>query len=244
MRLLAIAATLAALLAFAPHARAADTVCNSYVTGPGTITGNVVVPSGTTCRLGWVPPSTTACCNPPPPPGYGPVHVTGNVTVASGASVILGLNSTVDGNLQATGCGYVELVSEGNEEVFGNIQVTNCNGGSTPGQPAFLSTGTGSRIDGSLQCHNNTGPCILESAFVGANVEIIQNVNPSGSQQQKLESNQILGNLQITNNVTPGSPAKITSNQVAGNLQCQSNIPLPTGSGNVAGNEGGQCVGY
>jgi hypothetical protein len=176
----------------------------------------VVVPAGAYCTLGWDPPSSDNCCNPPIPSGYGIVQVTGNVTVGTGASLVVGLNSTIAGNINAKGCNFVELVSEGNEEVDGNVQIFNCTG-----NPAFLSTGSESAIYGSFQCLNNTGPCVLEEAIVGATV-------------------------QVMNNLT-SSPAKIEANQIFGNLQCQNNSTPPTngGSGNkVAGNEQGQCVGF
>jgi Collagen triple helix repeat (20 copies) len=200
---------------------AGSTSCSTYITGPQTIQGNVVVPDGAYCSLGYVPPYTTPCCNPTPPPGYGPVLVTGNVTVGKGSSLVVGLNSTISGNLLAKNCAFVELVSEGNEEVDGNVQILNCNGGSTSGDPAFLSTGTGSVIYGSFQCMNNTGPCVLEVATVGATVQIVNNVT--------------------------SSPSKIEANQIFGNLQCLNNSPSPSGSGSgnkVTGSEQGQCTGF
>jgi hypothetical protein len=244
-RLLIIMVVALGALATAPGARAGITSCTTYITGPSTITGDVVVPDGASCSLGYVPPPTTLCCNPPPPPGFGPVHVTGNVTVGHGSSLTIGLNSTIAGNVQATNCGFVEFVSEGNEEVGGNVQVENCNGGATQGQPAFLSTGTGSRIDGNLQCQNNTGPCVLEDAYVGDNVPVMNNMCPVGSETSRIEANQIFGNVQVMNNVSPGAPSKIESNHISGNLQCQNNSPPPNGSGStIAGNEQGQCVGF
>jgi predicted acyltransferase (DUF342 family) len=144
------------------------------------------------------------------------VSVTGSVAVGQGASLVVGLNSTIAGDIQAKNCNFVELVSEGNEEVDGNVQIFNCTG-----QPAFLSTGTGSVIYGNFQCLNNSGPCTLEEAMVGGAVQVLSNVTPS--------------------------PTKIEADQIFGNLQCQNNSPAPTGSGSgntVHGTEQGQCVGF
>lgn len=238
-------AALGALLATAPAALAADTICTTYITGPQAIIGNVVVPDGASCLLGWVPPPTTLCCNPPPPPGFGPVSVSGSVTVGHRSNLVVGSQSTIAGNLQANNCGYVELVSESSEVIDGNVQIAKCNGGATPGQPAFLSTGSGSRILGNFQCQNNTGPCVLEGAFVGQYVQVLYNVTPAGSLPSQIDDNQILGSVQVMNNVFPGSPSIIDNNHISGSLQCQSNSPPPTGAGNtVARGKQGQCAGF
>lgn len=195
---------------------AAYTTCTNNITGPETIYGDVDVPAKGYCTLGWDPPASTSCCNPPFPTGYGVVVVTGNVTVEQGASLVVGLNSIIVGTIWAKNCNFVELVSEGKEEVDGNVQIISCTG-----QPAFLSTGTGSVIRGGFQCLNNAGPCTLEEAIVGGAVQVLNNVTPSAS--------------------------KIEADQVFGNLQCQNNSPAPTngGSGNtVYGSEQGQCADF
>jgi len=198
---------------------AGATSCTTNITGnstaPTVIQGDVVVPAGGYCSLGWVPPSTTLCCNPPIPSGYGIVQVTGNVMVGTGASLVVGLNSAIGGSIRAKGCNFVELVSEGNEEVDGSVQIFNCTG-----NPAFLSTGTGSVIYGSFQCMNNTGPCTLESAYVGGAAEFVNNVTSTA--------------------------AKIEANHIYGNLLCLGNSTAPTNGGSpntVSGSEQGQCAG-
>jgi hypothetical protein len=193
-------------------------ICNSYITGPSTIQGDVVVPDGAYCSLGWVPPYTTACCNPTPPAGYGPVLVTGSVVVGKKSSLVVGLNSTVTGSIVARNCNFVELVSEGNEEVDGDVQIFSCTS-----DPAFLSTGTASVVRGNLQCWNNTGACVMESGVIGGNVQLQSNISPAGS------------------------PAKIEANRIYGGLQCLGNSPLPTNGGApnvVSGSAQGQCVGF
>lgn len=194
---------------------AAPTSCTNNITGPAIIQGDVVVPAGGYCSLGWVPPYTTPCCNPPIPSGYGIVQVTGKVIVGTGASLVVGLNSRIIGSIQAKGCNFVELVSEGNEEVDGDVQIFNCTG-----NPSFLSTGTGSAIFGSFQCLNNTGPCTIELATVGGSAQFIGNVTSTVS---KIEGNRIYGNLLCLSN---------------------SVVPTNGGSPNtVSGSEQGQCVG-
>ena len=86
-------------------------------------------------------------------------------------------------------------MSEGNEEVDGNVQIFNCTG-----QPAFLSTGTGSVIYGNFQCINNTGPCTLEEAMVGGAVQVLSNATPSPT---NIEADQIFGNLQCQKTARP-----------------------------------------
>jgi hypothetical protein len=136
--------------------------------------------------------------------------VTGNVTVGQGASLVVGLNSTINGSIYANSCNFVELVSEGNEQVGGNVWIINCTG-----NPSFLSTGTNSVISGSFECLFNSGPCVLEIATVGGGVQVLYNVGPSPS---KFEYNHISNNLQCEGN-SP-SPSG-DSNNVGGTMQGQ-----------------------
>jgi hypothetical protein len=191
------------------------TSCTTNITGPATIQGDVVVLLGGYCSLGWVPPTATPCCNPPIPNGYAIVQVRGKVMVGTGASLVVGLKSQIVGSVQAKSCNFVELVSEGNEEVDGDVQIVNCTG-----NPAFLSTGTGSTIYDSFQCLKNAGPCTIELATVTGSAQFIGNVTSSASQ--------------------------LEGNRIYGNLLCLSNSPAPSNGGvinKVRGSEQGQCVG-
>jgi len=241
---LSIVAALGALLATEPSALQAGTpgivagnvTCSGAIPGPTKIVGNLVVPDGASCVLGLIPDSTIRCCI----STENTVWVTGNVTVGRGSNLTVGLNSTIVGNLQANNCGFVEFVSEGSEVVQGNVQISHCNGGATPGSPSFLSTGTGSRIGGNFQCQNNTGPCVLEGALVGGNVQVTENVSPGSPSM--IDDNTVHGDVQVTNNVSTGLPSVIDANHASGNLQCQGNVPPVTGAGNTAKQKQGQCL--
>ncbi len=205
---------LVVLLGTASGALAQSTICTAPIT-KGPIFGDVVVPNGANCLLGYDPPPSNPCCE-SASPGTA-VVVTGSVTVGTGASLTVGLNSIIIGSIVASNCNYVELVSEGSEYVGGNVTISNC-----AGQIAFLTVGTGSVIGGSLSCSNNTGPCIIEDAYVGGSVTVDSNVSPAGS------------------------PSQVYFNTISGNLQCTGNgSSVPIGSNNnVAGNKTGQCVGF
>ena len=150
------------------------------------------------------------------------VSVTGNTTVGNGATLIIS-GGTVAGNVQGNNCGAVALVFV---TVGGSVQIGNCRGTTTypVGVVVELST-----IKGDFQCHNNTVaqyPCIL---FLS----------------------QVIGNVQVMNNVSSSSIAPlIGGNAISKNLECQNNIPAPTNIGllnTVTGNPNqsseGQCQG-
>jgi hypothetical protein len=165
-----------------------------------------------------------------------PLTVTGNVTVAQGASFVifqlfdLSTESTIGGNLQASNCAYVELNPGSTQTtlVGGNVQIQNCTGKGNlyHSGEAFGDRGPHSMIMGDFQCNNNTGACFLENDTVG-------------------------GNVQLYNNVSPGTPSVVAHNTIMKNLQCQNNSPTPTNGGmpnHVVGNPDesseGQCKGF
>src|SRR5947209_18791873 len=101
------------LLAAPSQARAHDATCSGLIGGQPTlttITGNVVVPSGSSCTLSFV-------------------NVTGNVRVGSNATLTVSAYtepSTIGGNIEAANCKSVLL--NGNVEVGGNVLIVSCNG--------------------------------------------------------------------------------------------------------------------
>lgn len=150
------------------------------------------------------------------------VSVTGNTTVGNGATLII-LGGTLAGDVQGNNCGAVALAFV---TVGGNVQIGNCRGTTTYpfGGVVELST-----IHGDFQCHNNTVaqyPCFLFSS-------------------------QVIGNVQVMNNVSSSSITPvIAGNAISKNLECQNNIPAPTNVGllnTVTGNPNqsaeGQCKG-
>jgi hypothetical protein len=207
-------AALSALLATC--ALAGDVNCNAppysgRIPGGEVIDGNLVVPNGSTCLAG----SSL---------GAG-VDLTSNVRVGRNASFTLIGNSTIFGNLEASNCAYVELNygAEWTTVVGGNVWIRNCRGMDNPyftGE-AFGSHGPNNRIIGNAECWNNTGACVLISAFVGGNVQYKRNASVFASQ--------------------------VMDDTINGKLLCRGNSPTPTGSGSdtVVGNGGksseGQC---
>src|SRR5947207_1100244 len=119
-----------ALVTSASTVNAATTNCTGPLTG--TISGNVVVPSGASCTLS----DTT---------------VTGNVQVLPNASLTVDATqqpATIGGSVQATNCASALL--EGGVTVNGNVQIVQCSQKS-----GFV--GPGVKIGGNFQCINNGG---------------------------------------------------------------------------------------
>lgn len=149
--------------------------------------------------------------------------VTGNTTVGNGATLFM-LGGNVSGNVQGNNCGSVILVAVA---VGGNVQIGNCRGTATYPVGGVVDLGT---IHGDFQCHNNT---VDQNACV-------------------LFFSQVMGNVQVTNNVSSSSIASwIIENTISKNLECQNNIPAPTNTGlpnTVTGNPNqnteGQCKGF
>jgi len=149
--------------------------------------------------------------------------VTGNTTVGNGATLFI-LGGTVSGNVQGNNCGTVVLVSVA---VGGNVQIGNCRGTTTYPYGVIVELST---IRGDFQCHNNTVDQYACFLFFS----------------------QVMGNVQVTNNVSSSSIASvIAANAISKNLECQNNIPAPTNFGlpnTVTGNANqsseGQCKGF
>ena len=129
--------------------------------------------------------------------------VTGNVTVGNGATLFI-IGGTVSGNLQGNNCGSVALVSVA---VGGNVQIGNCRGTTPYPYGGIVEVST---IHGVFQCHNNTVDQYACFLFFS----------------------QVMGNVQVTNNVSSSSIASvIAGNAISKNLECQNNIPAPTNLG-------------
>ena len=155
MKKFALALILAApaLVAGAATVHAANTNCTGTLTG--SITGNIVVPSGASCTLSNI-------------------TVTGNVQVLQNASLTVDATqqpATISGNLQATNCAFTLL--EGGVTVNGNVQIVQCSQKS-----GFV--GPGVKIGGNFQCTNNAGGCEADLGDVKGSVQI-QGSGASGS---------------------------------------------------------------
>ena len=162
MRLFVLAAALViiATLGSASSLHAQNLVCVGTVGGAvglTTINGNVIVPSGATCTLGFV-------------------EVTGNVDVGQGGSLLISAYdepSTISGSVEAAKCASALL--EGNVTVKGNVRIANCTG---TGANGFQ--GPGIVIGGSFECQNNAGSCEAWLGTIAGDAQI-RNNRASGS---------------------------------------------------------------
>ena len=249
--ILALLAGLALMPAAGFPAARADTSCTGTMTG--TISGNVVVPSGICTLLG--------------------ATVTGNVTVKTGASLVVNAGSTVDGNISADQCNFVQISPGGPppNSVYGNVSIQNCTGAEIgygidlPSAPLtringnFLCQGNSSAtffsicnanngsVGGSVRVDDNDGAFVMGNS-VGGNVQVDDNskvavsveTNSVGGNMQVddnsagavLKLNSVGGNVQVNNN---GPPTVIVSETVNGNLACQGNASLTESDNTVHG---------
>src|SRR6185437_10681115 len=123
----------------------ASTNCAGSLTG--TISGNVVVPSGASCTLS-------------------DITVTDSVQVQQNASLTIDATqqpATIGGNVQATNCALVLL--EGGVTVNGSVQIVQC-----AQQSGFVGPGIG--IGGDFQCINNAGGCEADLGDVHGSVQV------------------------------------------------------------------------
>lgn len=153
--------------------------------------------------------------------------MTGNVTVGNNVSITLNGNWVISGNLQANGCDYVNLNTNGNIPVAyntvigGKVEILNCTGGLGIGRAFFNQPG----------CQNNNAACYLIGATVGGNVDVVNNVYAPP--------------------IGPLANSTIKTNTILQNLVCQGNSPAPLvgkGTNTVIGNNNhnseGQCLGF
>jgi hypothetical protein len=181
---------------------AADTSCTGTLSG--SITGNIVVPSGASCTLS-------------------DATVTGDVQVLQNASLSVDATqqpTTIDGNVLANQCASALL--KGGVTVSGSVQIQQC------AQPSgFL--GPGVKIGGGFQCVNNGGACQADLGDVHGIVQI-QGNNASAASDISLVS--VGGNLECHGN-TPAPTHTFGPDFVTGNLQdqCAANLGFaPTGA--------------
>jgi len=197
MRTFALALTLAAvaLLGGAAAVHAANTNCTGPLTG--TVSGNVVVPSGASCTLS-------------------DITVSGNVQVSQNASLTVDATqqpATIGGNVYAANCAFALL--EGGVTVNGDVQIVQC-----AQQSGFV--GPGVTIGGNFQCQNNSGGCEADLGTVRGNIQIS---NSSSSAASDVSLVTVGGNLQCQGNTAPPTH-DFGPDFVSGNLQgqCAANL--------------------
>lgn len=241
---IAALATFGIVLAAGPGARAQNASCSTTITG-GVVRGNLVVPTGASCRLNGV-------------------TVEGNVSVGVSATLDVNTGSKIGGNIEAERCNFVFLF--GNPiSVGGNLQIENCTGQS--GYEVTSGPAPGITIGGNFACENNAEPCLVTGGKVGGNVRFINNSGGSqlfsptiggnlsvnensatlpGSEVAVVVRGTIGGNVEVNDNSGPGDSI-VGGNVIHGNLQCQGNTPGVSdgnvGPNTVSGNTEGQCAG-
>jgi hypothetical protein len=222
---IAVAAVAAALFLASGVAVAADLVCTGVSSG-GTW-HNVTVPASASCTL-----ENT--------------RVTGNVTVQAGGSLEVtdsAGDSTINGDIKADGCGFVELESTGLTHrivVGGNVTIQNCTGGvfsGGQGDSSRLPPGS-ILIGGNVKCNNNADGCVFDYFNISGNLEC------SGNDQGcTVNSNAIGKNVTINNN--QGVGVIIDNSAIGGDVKCNWNSAQNAPTNNtIAGNKSGQCSAF
>ncbi|MEE1620764.1 hypothetical protein ACQ7DA_07590 [Zafaria sp. J156] len=216
---LALAAGLAAggLLAATP-AQAADRTCRGTIANT-TVSGNVVVPAGATCKLSRVVVRGDVKVGRDSSLGtyYGTVQ--GNIQGTTAPRTVLVSRTHVKGDVQAKQAGSVQVL---NARVWGNVQAER-----TSGATRVLNT----RIGGDLQTKYQA----LRAEGNGVNGNIQHEEGKTGW----IVRNSVRGDVQVFKN---RGQQRISYNTVRGNLQCKENSPRPVGGQNkVSGSKEDQC---
>jgi hypothetical protein len=221
---IAVAVVAAALFLASGAAVATDFVC--ITTSSGGTWHNVVVPAGANCIL-----ENT--------------RVTGNVTVQVGSSLQVtnfAGDSTINGDVNADGCSFVELESTSLTHrivVGGNVTIQNCSSGFNGGQGDSSRVRPGSiLIGGNVKCSNNADGCVFDYFNISANLECSGN-----SFGCTVNSNAIGKNVTINNN--QGVGVIIDNSAIGGDVKCSGNAfataPTPD---TIAGTNSGQCSAF
>jgi hypothetical protein len=242
--LVAVATTALAFGLWAPAADARTTACIG-VLGPVAV-DQVTVPGRASCLLD----ATQVSGNVVVEPG-GALRATvkgvigGDIIGKKNASVSISRIS-VGGEVQCAGCrrvsifesgvggdvllgGTVETVSVNSSFLFGDLDII--------GGTASVEVTRGGTIAGDFLFAGNRGPLTVFRVGVGGDAAIVDNVSPLGF---TLGENLFDGGLVFSRNT---GPSTLNLNSIAETLSCFANDPAPVGSGNLAGQVEGQCVG-
>jgi hypothetical protein len=207
-----------------PFAVVQKVVCTTTYTG--TLKGNLMVSSGTTCIKGGT--------------------VTGNVTQTGGT--LSTSAATIDGNLQILGGNF--SIGTGTA-VNGNLQVSNLpaskfqyqvcstkvNGNlQLQSNAAVIDIGgsscAGATVGGNIVVQNSAATAISNSTANG-NIQVLSNTGITS-----VTSDTASGNIQVENNT---DATQVVNNSAAGNMQCTGNNASMVGNPNKAKKFQGQC---
>jgi hypothetical protein len=194
--------------------------------------------------------------------------VVGNVLVGTNATLQLGADTKIGGNILADSCNQVKEVSlTGVTQtpilIGGNVEINNCTVGGSLGSFPPGSGFPSFTVRGNLSCENN-GDCVLNGAEIGGNARFINNkagvnvfnatiggnlsvsdntVASVTSEVAAVAADNVGGNVEVNNN-TIGTVG-VGGNVIGGNLRCVGNSQQPSDDGNgpntVNGHKLGQC---
>ena len=233
------------LLATAPLAQAEVTTCTGLLTG--SVTGDVVVPTGATCTLEGAEVSGDVTVEPNGRlDGWG--TITGSVSIGAGGALHL-MDSLIGGDVVCRACRALTMSFM--YGVGGDIRVT----GMTDG---YLSW-DGVRAGGNIRVTGNTGEFTFIDTGAGRNFVFADNVGSAGFWYSTAA-----GTLRISGNRGEGShpvfhlegnsanniifahnvgSSELLYNYAYKHLRCHGNDPPPVGLGNDAGmGLEGQCA--
>ncbi|TDO47234.1 hypothetical protein EV643_109127 [Kribbella sp. VKM Ac-2527] len=211
-----------------PELFAPDTNCTGSI-GATTIPGKLVVPDGATCTLTGT-------------------HILGSLEVKIN-STLRATRIRVEGDALATQARLASITS--GSYVVGHVQfskgITATFTGSTPFGGVELVENSGrATLTGSTFTESpgfvakNRGGAVVDNNRAGDALLVQENSNGTW-----VRGNTIVDNLNVSKNL---GGTVISNNRAGDNIDCTDNSPAPTGSGNVAGTDGGgsktgQCAG-
>jgi len=216
---LPVALAVPAAAASEPAPRAPDTLCAGSI-GATTVPGKLVVPANATCTLSGT-------------------RILGSVEVGIN-STLRATRITVAGDALATQSRLVSITTSSHIE--GHTKLSKGITATVSGSSAFggveLSENSGRATLTSVTVNNggafvtkNRGGATVQSNRVNANLSVSENAGGAS-----VRSNIVGDNLGVNKNT--GGTA-VVSNRANDNIDCTDNAPAPTGSGNVAGADGG-----
>jgi len=213
-------ATVVRGVAFTPGTTApsGNITCSGETYSDTTISGNVTVPSGSTCTLT-------------------DVTVEGNVQVGHGGS-LLDTAATIDGNVQANQAAWIDVRGG---TINGNLQVQQTTGTPDVGDAGTVNDLCGATVRGNVQVSGNAAgapfdigaaPDCAAPLTISGNLQVVNNagqvtIGAAGNGQ----GNSAQGNIQVRGNTGGGS---LQNNNAGGNCELASDTPGITGAGNTA----------
>lgn len=209
--------------------RAPDTICTGSI-GAITVQGKLVVPANATCTLsstrilGSIEVGINATLR------ATRINVAGDTLATQHRLVSITTSSHIEGHTKLSKGGSITITSS---SAFGGVEISE-----NTARPSLTSVNI---ANGGLFVEKNRGGATVHSNRVNGNMEVSENSGGVTS----VRSNIVGDNISVSKNL---NGTQIFSNRANDNIDCTDNVPAPTGSGNVAGADGGgsktgQCAG-